>query len=354
MINISQDKEKRDFSAREMINQLLSLVSAREAQILSFRYGLEEDPAQTLSQIGEKLKLTRERVRQLEKQAFKTITSSSRLDSILSPLRHLVIDILKFNGGLTTFKSVSNKLITSGMVPASEKEILYFLLDKCLTGISRVSDKDFELSFKLPSFSLDFVRATLDELEKIFAQTNKILTLPEIVKKFKASEYYSAQQTKISELGAELDALILAYLEASTKFVKTPFDQWGLKLWPSVTPKRINGKIYLVLKAKQKPLHFTKISSLINENWPVKKSVQPATVHNELIADKRFVLVGRGIYALAEHGYTSGSVQEIVKKIMAKNLDLKTSDIIDQVKEKKLVKESTIRMAIRKNKNSPR
>ena len=49
------------------------------------------------------------------------------------------------------------------------------------------------------------------------------------------------------------------------------------------------------------------------------KKAHVATTHNELIKDPRFVLVGRGLYALAEWGYMSGVVRDVIKKILEKN-----------------------------------
>ena len=48
----------------------LSHLTAREALIVRWRYGLDADEPQTLQAIGDVLGLSRERVRQLEQQAF--------------------------------------------------------------------------------------------------------------------------------------------------------------------------------------------------------------------------------------------------------------------------------------------
>jgi len=61
------------------------------------------------------------------------------------------------------------------------------------------------------------------------------------------------------------------------------------------------------------------------------------------IKDKRFVLVGRGLYALAEWGYEPGTVSEIIVQVMKKaNCPLSKEEIIEKVLAKRLVKENTV------------
>jgi RNA polymerase primary sigma factor len=62
----------------QILRKLLSSISPREAHILRLRYGLGDDRPMTLAQIGHKMKLTRERVRQIEREAI------TRLHSIIN------------------------------------------------------------------------------------------------------------------------------------------------------------------------------------------------------------------------------------------------------------------------------
>ena len=60
-------------SDSEAIEKLLSRIDEREATILRLRYGLDDEEPMTLKQIGAKIGLTRERVRQLEREAVKKL-----------------------------------------------------------------------------------------------------------------------------------------------------------------------------------------------------------------------------------------------------------------------------------------
>ena len=57
----------------ETIRRLLGSISEREARVLRLRYGLDEDGPMTLEEIGKKVNLTRERVRQIEREAIKKL-----------------------------------------------------------------------------------------------------------------------------------------------------------------------------------------------------------------------------------------------------------------------------------------
>ncbi len=67
-----------------------------------------------------------------------------------------------------------------------------------------------------------------------------------------------------------------------------------------------------------------------------------ATTHNELIKDPRFVLVGRGLYALSEWGYMSGVVKDVIRGIIEKNGPMTKEEIISKVLKERYVKENTI------------
>jgi len=60
------------------LEALLRELTSREAAVIRLRYGLEDDTPQTLSQIGEDLQLSRERVRQIESRALLKLRQPQR------------------------------------------------------------------------------------------------------------------------------------------------------------------------------------------------------------------------------------------------------------------------------------
>jgi RNA polymerase primary sigma factor len=59
----------------ERIDMLLKAINPREAEVLRYRYGLYDGQPMTLGEIGKKLKITRERVRQIEKIALRKLNA---------------------------------------------------------------------------------------------------------------------------------------------------------------------------------------------------------------------------------------------------------------------------------------
>jgi len=105
----------------------------------------------------------------------------------------------------------------------------------------------------------------------------------------------------------------------------------------------LKDQAYLVLKRHDKPMHFRDIAKGIEGLPFVDKKILPESVHNELIRNKRFVLIGRGLYALTEWGYKPGTVKDILKGLLKQSKPGLTKEhLIEKVLEQRNVKESTI------------
>jgi hypothetical protein len=119
--------------------------------------------------------------------------------------------------------------------------------------------------------------------------------------------------------------------------------KWGLTTWPQVNPKSIRDKTYLVMGKHGKPMHFTEISDHIRNSNFRRSNVTIQAVHNELIKDERFILIGRGIYALAEWGYTAGTVADIIVDVLREEAaPLHKDEIVKRVLQKRQVRTTTI------------
>ena len=95
----------------------------------------------------------------------------------------------------------------------------------------------------------------------------------------------------------------------------------------------------------KKPLHFREIARLIDEHglYKLGKKTHPQTVHNELIKDGRFVLVGRGTYALSDWGYRPGTVREVLSSILKDNIEpMSREELLKAVMKVRQVKRSTV------------
>ncbi|MCK7520031.1 MAG: sigma-70 family RNA polymerase sigma factor [Ignavibacteriales bacterium] len=74
----SPDHLLMDESLREEIEQALSTLSEREAEVIKLYFGLDKENSLTLEEIGERFNLTRERVRQIKEKAIRRLRHTSR------------------------------------------------------------------------------------------------------------------------------------------------------------------------------------------------------------------------------------------------------------------------------------
>jgi len=74
----SPDHLLMDESLKEEIEQALSTLSEREAEVIKLYFGLDKENSLTLEEIGERFNLTRERVRQIKEKAIRRLRHTSR------------------------------------------------------------------------------------------------------------------------------------------------------------------------------------------------------------------------------------------------------------------------------------
>src|SRR5690606_9745087 len=142
------------------------------------------------------------------------------------------------------------------------------------------------------------------------SEHGKVLSQDDLYTKFRATPLYLEHSAELTQ------HLLKSYLNISKAIQINPFDEIGLKNWSEVKPRDVGDKAYLVLKHHGKPEHYSEITRLINEHKFDSRTAFQETVHNELIKDSRFVLVGRGIYALSEWGFKQGVVADVIKEIL--------------------------------------
>ena len=65
------------------INEILSLLSEREAEVLRLRYGIDNGREMTLEEIGKEFNVTRERIRQIESKALGKLRSKSKSNKLI-------------------------------------------------------------------------------------------------------------------------------------------------------------------------------------------------------------------------------------------------------------------------------
>lgn len=343
VISSKKITEIEQFNPSEVVSLLFKNLTGREEDILRRRYGLLGKEEETLERIGESYKVTRERIRQIEKTAIEKIIQSKNLNEIVGPIERTIFSVLEQRGGIMSEESLLSGLLhVVGDSYSNRQNILFIMSELLKNKFKKIKlNSEFRKSWQIIHAPLNLYKEAIKVIFDIISQYGKPIIASDIIQKFKETDFFSKNSIQLS------DETVVSYLEINPKISRNPFDEFGLSEWGSIVPKRMNDKIYLVLKRHGKPLHFTEITEKINEIKFDKRKAYPPTVHNELILNNQYILVGRGIYALKEWGYQPGVVANVLIQILKQeNRPLPRGELIKKVLEQRMVKKNTICLAL--------
>lgn len=328
-------EEKKGELARldaiKIVNDLFSDLLERERDVLTRRFGLNGSKGETLEKIGQMHKLTRERVRQIEVASVRKIKKLESLESYIGFLKTTISKLLEEHGGalrrdylldiLTVYAlEIGSELEATPELRANYRNHFNFLISKLLEDdLDVIKDSSkFNFSYKLKDSKINHLEDLADSLMSKLKDNDQTMSTEELLDLVKNLETYSKYQEKLQSSGADItkvfksqvfpdkaeiinaNKVIYSLIQAVKNIEQNKFGQWGAADSHEIKPKTINDKIYLVLKNEKRPMHFTEIASRINEVKFDRKNANPATVHNELILDNRYVLTGRGMYGLKD------------------------------------------------------
>jgi len=299
----------------QICSKILEVLPPRQKEVILRRFGLGigtgKNQRETLESIGKDIGITRERVRQIERDGFSSL--KPELKKCQGAFKYFK-DSLKKTGNL---KKEETLLLELG--GGKFQNQVYFLLTLGQDFERFGETNDFYSLWTIDRASWVSAQKTIDSVYEKLKKINRPLELKEL-----------------NKLSFPTPAVLISYLEVSKKIQKNAKGLFGLKDWPEINPRKIKDKAFLVLRESQKPLHFTQVAGLIN-------SALPQTVHNELIKDQRFVLVGRGIYALKEWGYEEGMVKDVISSILkTAGRPLEKEEVLEKTLKQRLVKENTV------------
>ncbi|KKR53700.1 MAG: RNA polymerase sigma factor [Parcubacteria group bacterium GW2011_GWA1_40_21] len=316
------------FKPKQASKKLLSALSDRSKEVMESRYGLgKNDERMTLEAIGQYYGITRERVRQIENHSIAAIRKSKyyteensafdELESLIRSLGGIIVeqDLLDHISKDTTIQNHINFLLVIGHPFKKIKE-----------------DEDFKHRW--------YVNEELSE--KVHGSLKKVYENLKDEDLISETEMIKAFMEHIKDLAENLknEEMVRRWLSISKRVGKNPLGEWGKTASPNISAKGMRDYAFLVIRKHGSPIHFKEVARIISEVF--KKKAHIATCHNELIKDPRFVLVGRGLYALSEWGYMSGVVKDVIRKILEKHGPLSKEEIIDKVMKERYVKENTI------------
>lgn len=316
--------------ANKLFNTLLASLTSRQKEVIQGRFALgNASEPKTLAAIGDKFGVSRERIRQIEAAALKLISAEIKPNSVYAEILERGKKHLDASGGISGEEQLVGELkkVANGI----NRNHLDLLLAATNAFYGYPEDGGF----------LPFYYAKKADLAGAVGFLNKwTVRLNEQKNNILSGGYNQEFAGFVKQCGIK-PAIAENYVGISKNIRDNAYGDAGLTDWPEINPRTIRDKIYLVMKKHGQPLHFRGIADGINKAGIDGRKALVATVHNELIRDNRFVLIGRGIYALSENGYTPGNAREIIHKVL-KQKPMHLPEVVMAVQKERILKPNTI------------
>ncbi len=316
------------FKPKKITKKITSHLQDRASDVIMSRFGLTLDgKKKTLEEIGKKYNITRERVRQVEDVAMSAIKKSAAFrqeQAVFDELKQLI----------TRFGSVvaEHELLFHISKDKAIQNHIHFFLTLHDSFKRHNESEHFHAHWSVNDELRDLV---YDSLKRLYASLNDEDLIPEteIIKKFFDHMKDIAEEYKNEEIAKR-------WLAMSKTISKNPLGEWGKTSSPNVRTRGVKDYAFLVMRRHGSPMHFKEVADSISKVF--NKKVHYATCHNELIKDARFVLVGRGMYALAEWGYKTGTAREVIRDILKREGPLSKEEVTKRVNKERYFKTNTI------------
>ena len=331
------------FKPKQVTKRITSQLQDRTRDVIMNRFGLTADAERkTLEEIGKKYNITRERVRQIEDAALILIKKSS-----------------VFKAEQAVFDELKRLIHSLGSIVAEHELLLHISKDKNTQNHINFyltlgdffkkhrEDDHFKSRWSVDDEMAEKVHESLRKLYASLSDEDLILET-EMIKRFFDQMKDVAEQYRNNEIARR-------WLSISKTISKNPLGEWGKSSSPNVRTRGVKDYAFLVMRKHGSPMHFKEVADAISKTFGRKTHY--ATCHNELIKDPRFVLVGRGLYALAEWGYKTGIAREVIRDIFKREGPLSKDEVVEKVMKERYFKKNTILVNLvnpkyfKKNKN---
>jgi hypothetical protein len=336
---------KESIRLNKLVRELLKELPQRQKDIISGRFGLDQEKPVTLAKLGGAYNITRERVRQIESLSLDTIKKKKSSDD-LGFFVQLVKNYLKNAGGLKRedlLLSDLQKLLKAQKTPSSDNQLRFLLEAANCFKFSKENSSTYAfwyLSEDIKKRAQDFVKDLLEALKP---------KKKEVVEGKQFENIFSSviKKKKITE------EVAMNYASISKRFVKNAYGEFGLTHWREINPKTARDWAHLVLRKERKPLHFTEIAKIVNGLRDDKK-IHHQTIHNELIKDDKFVLVGKGMYGLSEFGLIPGTAREVITHLISNHGPMTSDKLLNLILKERFVKPNTVLINLQNRKHFER
>lgn len=314
---------------KPQIEQLLVLLSQKEKFVIQRRFNLDNKNKATLEEIGQHFEVTRERIRQIERNALQKLRRNVEKFQVFA-INDAAYEIIRQHGGVIREDALVSKLLTIQSEFTLAAILLILSLDK---RFQRHNNTIHYYPYcKLTDLSTEKIEKICEQGLKILKKRGDLISVEELAQTIK--------QEEPSFESLDVEAFLSSY--SIYKSFKVIDRNIGLVEWRHIHPRTLRDKIYFILRKKREPMHFVDIANAISETNFDKKNLNLQAIHNELIRHGDFVLIGRGIYALREWGYEHGTVSDVITSLLKIQDSMSEEDIIAGVLQKRKVKPITV------------
>jgi hypothetical protein len=323
----------------QIVDEIFLVLSEKEREVVTKRFALTGGERQTLEAIGQKFDVTRERIRQIESIALQKLRRTIS-NTKLKLVNEIGKEILNKSGGVCLEETLIAEVLNS-IHSVSE-------VDGNIIRLSLAVDESVRKQERTHQFRAFWhnTKLSISEISAVTAKAVNLLgkqkdTLPE-------DQLVNMLRAAFANTGKNYTNEMLANCLPLGHDLKKVDGSWGLMTWRHINPRSIRDKALIIMRQNQKPMHFVEIANAISEYGFDKKVVTVQAVHNELIRDENFVLIGRGLYALTEWGYQGGTVADIITDLLRGKSPLSKEEIIRGVLKQRQVKKGTISLNLQK------
>lgn len=324
---------------------ILKALSSKEKDVIERRIWLRWEK-ETLQNIGDSFtpNITRERVRQIEDSGIKKIWRVIKATELVK-IQEYSKEILEEHGGLLTKEKLVNAIVKGFSLNNNiNASIIETIVQSDYDIVKSKPKLGTRTYFYLPKISKKSIDAIYKEAMALLKKRKDVID--------KTSLY---EMVKINLKNPNIKNIFIdSILNVYEDIVFGEETLIGLAKWKILNPKTLKDKAQYILRKEKIPMHFVSIANKITETMGEKVKIN--TIHNELIRNSEFVLVGRGIYALKDWGiYKPGTVLDMIVDIMKKAGEpMATEDIIAKVLKVRKVKNTTIYMNLQNKKTIER
>lgn len=336
-----QDARASSLSPSERIERLLSKFKPRHAKILRWRHGLDGNEPLTLEEVGQRLGITRERVRQIEQKGIYSLQDPIP-QSLIRPLILSLQQALEKAHGVLSAKDAHSALCANHEEELIHPEwLLEFVLQFTHGKIERVRKKPLIIALKRPNTYFDHILETWFIFERLLKEERAPLGLDKMLEQF-AGDKEGRGQTIASQAPTEF---LMACLEANPNIEINKDGEYALKQWA----KKVLDDIIVVLRQHGKALHYSEIAKRVNKRVSEEQQTTSRNVHAKLGSySDIFIRVGHGIFGLAKWGLTQDRTlaDAAIRVLRETGHPLNLEQLTDGVLETWHARRTSVQMAV--------